>query len=268
MALSSEEARRFYETEALRWVISLMPTRGKCPLSGTLLSGKGAGENANRFDLVSRREFCWHGLGKSHVMKTHAAPSLLGRALVMGLVGVNLATAALAGVSDSEAKWKRALNQAWSKLTPEQREELTSEESRWVKWKNTLPDEEREKVTEERTAYILSLQNQDNKETSPAPDVDDAAIMKQLLGRWDFGGSLIELRPDGTYIDPSDPYEAKKWNVQEGVLAMEGRSRTVFFKILSLTNDKLVIQNMHHGHNKATWTRAKQTSQLPNQLSE
>jgi hypothetical protein len=198
----------------------------------------------------------------------YPAPFLLGRALAIGAIGINLATAALAGVTDSEAKWKRALNQAWSKLTAEQREELTSEQRRWVKWKNTLPDEEREKVTEERTAYILSLQNQDNQETSPAPNGDDAAIRKQLIGRWDLGGGLIELRPDGTYIDPSDPYEAKKWNVQEGVLAMEGRSRTGFFKILSLTNDRLVIQDIHHGRNKGTWTRAKQTSQLPNQPSE
>jgi ribulose bisphosphate carboxylase small subunit len=64
---------------------------------------------------------------------------------------INPDTAALARVSDSEAQLKRALNQAWSKLTPEQREELPPEQRRWVKWKNTLPDEEGEKVTEERS---------------------------------------------------------------------------------------------------------------------
>jgi hypothetical protein len=209
---------------------------------------------------------------KKRVMKSpyrKGSPSeTLSRAFAIGLIGINLATTALAGVSNSEAKWNRALNQAWSKLTPEQREELTPEQRRWEKWKNTLPDEEREKVTKERTAYILSLQKQSNKETSPAPKGDDAAIRNQLIGRWDFGGGLIELRPDGTYVDPADPSDARKWNAQEGVLAMEGRSRTGFFKILSLTNDRLVIQDIHHGRNKGTWTRAKQTSQLPNQPSE
>ena len=67
----------------------------------------------------------------------------------MAFIGINLATGALARVSDSEAQWKRALNQAWSKLTAEQREELSPEQRSWVKWKNTLPDKEREKVTKD-----------------------------------------------------------------------------------------------------------------------
>jgi len=88
----------------------------------------------------------------------------------MAFIGINLATGALARVSDSEAQWKRALNQAWSKLTAEQREELSPEQRSWVKWKNTLPDKEREKVTKDRTAYISSLQNQgQNKPAKPAP---------------------------------------------------------------------------------------------------
>jgi hypothetical protein len=73
---------------------------------------------------------------------------------------------------------------------------------------------------------------------------DDAEIKKQLLGRWKDEVDYTVIRDDGT------------WDVRNGVLIHHiNPYRDDEFKIISLTKSKLVIQDMHHGHGTATWTR-------------
>ena len=87
--------------------------------------------------------------------------------------------------------------------------------------------------------------------TATAARGDDATITKQLIGRWETPGGITVLRPDGT----SDPYH-QKWKVRDGVLIIEiNPNRDDEFKIISLTKDRVVIQDLFHGHHTGTWTR-------------
>jgi hypothetical protein len=85
-----------------------------------------------------------------------------------------------------------------------------------------------------------------------AARADDAAITKQLIGRWKSeGGRILVFRPDGT----SAP-DQRKWKVHDGVLIIEiNPNRNDEGRIISLTKDKLVIQDLFHGHGTGTWTR-------------
>jgi hypothetical protein len=101
---------------------------------------------------------------------------------------------------------------------------------------------------------------------------DDAAIKKQLVGTWKGpDDQTIILKEDGV-MTSSDNYPGSKqrWDMQDdtghhrqGVLHtfFEATAETGtttghnFFKIISLSKTKLVIQDMYHGRHTGTWTR-------------
>ena len=101
---------------------------------------------------------------------------------------------------------------------------------------------------------------------------DDAAIKKQLVGSWKGpDGQTIILKEDGVMTDSdNDPGSKERWDMQDdtghhrhGVLHTYFEATTEtgtttghnFFKIISLSETKLVIQDLYHGHHTGTWTR-------------
>jgi hypothetical protein len=74
---------------------------------------------------------------------------------------------------------------------------------------------------------------------------DDAATTKKLVGYWKGDPSTYHYKADGTVDDlplgKGRPTE--KWHVRDGVLYVGNNS----FKILSLTDSKLVIKDQAHG---------------------
>jgi len=85
---------------------------------------------------------------------------------------------------------------------------------------------------------------------------DDAAIKKLLVGHWKIDNQNIELKDDGSMHAPNTT--PAKWDVHNGAL-LERRSpeSTLEFKILSVTKDKLVIQDLAHGRKTQTWIRGE-----------
>ena len=88
---------------------------------------------------------------------------------------------------------------------------------------------------------------------------DDAASTQQLLGSWKGPGKeTIVLSPKGV-MKTSDNPVSQKWEVSKGVLHIKAGENEDFFKIISLTKTKFVIQDMYHGQHTGTWTRAAAT---------
>ena len=79
---------------------------------------------------------------------------------------------------------------------------------------------------------------------------DDAAIKKQLVGRWKTPGGTVVLRADGTMIQSGFP-GPQKWDVWDGVFYDHRDS----FTILSLTKTTFEIQGQARGRHTGTWTR-------------
>jgi hypothetical protein len=116
---------------------------------------------------------------------------------------------------------------------------------------------------------------------------DDPAIKKQLVGSWQMPGApassmgaikipavgpkTMVLKEDGVMTDSSMPSAGsdappiaswtQKWDVHDGVfhtffVDKDGQQQKEnFFKIISLTKTKLIIQDMYHGRGTGTWTR-------------
>ena len=57
-------------------------------------------------------------------------------------------------------------------------------------------------------AFLLALVS------APVARADDAAIKKQLVGRWKTPGGIVELKADGTMIQSGFP-GPQKWDVPE-----------------------------------------------------
>jgi hypothetical protein len=99
---------------------------------------------------------------------------------------------------------------------------------------------------------------------------DDAAIKKQLVGSWKTPDGTIVLKENGVIIDPNNPGSMQRWDMNDdlghhrlGVLHtfFEATAETDtttghnFFKIISLSETKLVIQDLYHGHHTGIWIR-------------
>jgi hypothetical protein len=99
---------------------------------------------------------------------------------------------------------------------------------------------------------------------------DDVAIKKRLVGSWKTPGGSIVLKENGVIIDPNNPGSKQRWDMnddlghhRDGVIHtfFEATAETGtttghnFFKIISLSETKLVIQDLYHGHNRGTWIR-------------
>jgi hypothetical protein len=101
---------------------------------------------------------------------------------------------------------------------------------------------------------------------------NDAAIKKQLVGSWKGpDGQTIILKEDGVITDSdNEPGSKERWDMKDnlghhrrGVLHTffeDGETgettRNNFFKIISLSETKLVIQDLYHGRGTGTWTRS------------
>ena len=84
---------------------------------------------------------------------------------------------------------------------------------------------------------------------------DDATIKKQLVGSWKGpNNETIVLKENGVMIS-SDMPGPQTWDVREGVFHTKFHRNEDFFKIISLTKAKFVIQDMYHGRHTGTWTR-------------
>jgi hypothetical protein len=79
---------------------------------------------------------------------------------------------------------------------------------------------------------------------------DDAAIKRQLVGRWKTPGGTVMLKADGTMRQSGFP-GPQKWDVRQGVFYDHRDS----FTILSLTETSFEIQDQAHGHHTGIWTR-------------
>ncbi len=91
---------------------------------------------------------------------------------------------------------------------------------------------------------------------------DDAAIRKQLVGTWKGpDGQTIVVKENGVMTDSDDPGGSQRWEIKDAAFhtwRVEKNSQRCcenFFKIISLTKAKLVIQDMYHGRHTGTWTR-------------
>jgi hypothetical protein len=83
---------------------------------------------------------------------------------------------------------------------------------------------------------------------------DDAAMKKLLVGSWNASNTTVVLKEDGTMLSSYPTPE--KWDVRGGVfLEIRNPDSTREYKVVSLTKEKFVIQDMAHGHNTGTWTR-------------
>jgi hypothetical protein len=79
---------------------------------------------------------------------------------------------------------------------------------------------------------------------------DDAAIKKQLIGRWETPGGIVDLKADGSMLQSGFP-GPQKWDVRHGVFYDHRDS----FTILSLTKTTFKIQDQAHGRHTGTWNR-------------
>ena len=102
--------------------------------------------------------------------------------------------------------------------------------------------------------------------------VDDAAIKKQLVGSWKGPDDwTFVLKEDGVMVTTENPprrpevpldYMTERWDVRDGEFHTfyedkDGQAvKNNFFKILSLTETKFVIQHKYHGQHTGTWTRS------------
>ena len=86
---------------------------------------------------------------------------------------------------------------------------------------------------------------------SAAAVADDAAIKRQLVGRWEFEGRTIVLKSDGTMNPP-----IRNWDVRNGKYVEIKTSGNIEpFTILKLTKTQFKIQDDAHGRGIGTWTR-------------
>jgi hypothetical protein len=94
---------------------------------------------------------------------------------------------------------------------------------------------------------------------SSSAHADDAAIKKQLVGSWKGpGDQILVVKENGVMTDstfptpgpgaPSIAYWTQRWEIRDGVfhtffVDKDGKSqKDSFFKIISFTNSKFVIQ--------------------------
>lgn len=102
-----------------------------------------------------------------------------------------------------------------------------------------------------------------------AARADDSALRRQLIGSWRGpSGQSIVLKQDGS-VPNDEGLKPDIWDVRDGVLQYKsyGSHRTDYFKVLSLTETKLEIQDMYHGRHKGTWTRDAASNALADSAS-
>jgi hypothetical protein len=85
---------------------------------------------------------------------------------------------------------------------------------------------------------------------------DDAAIKKQLVGKWryspELGGEVVTLNGDGKMDS------IRTWDVQNGKFFIIKKSgSTEPFTILKLTKTHFTFQDDYRAHGIATWTRVQ-----------
>jgi hypothetical protein len=91
---------------------------------------------------------------------------------------------------------------------------------------------------------------------------DDAAFKKQLVGSWKGPDAQTIVVKQSGVMTSSDNPTPEKWDVRDGVFHTfsedkdGGKTGENFFKIISLTETKFVIQDMYHGRHTGTWTRS------------
>jgi hypothetical protein len=94
---------------------------------------------------------------------------------------------------------------------------------------------------------------------------DDAAIKKQLVGSWKGPDDQTIVLTEKGVMTSSDNPISERWDVRNGVFhtwyEATALTRTTtgenFFKIISLSKTKFVIQDMYHGRHTGTWTKLK-----------
>jgi hypothetical protein len=88
---------------------------------------------------------------------------------------------------------------------------------------------------------------------------NDAAIRKQLVGSWTpDDGELTVLKEDGFETISGVPTRYQ-WDVRDGMFHVwsEGNLKwETFYKIISLSKTKFVIQDMYHGRHTGIWIRS------------
>jgi hypothetical protein len=83
---------------------------------------------------------------------------------------------------------------------------------------------------------------------------DDAAIKKQLIGKWKYeNGAVIVLNADGSMDN-----DYKTWDVKGGKYMEYQKTRSSeSFTILKLSKTSLTIKEDHRGQGTGTWTRVQ-----------
>jgi hypothetical protein len=84
---------------------------------------------------------------------------------------------------------------------------------------------------------------------------DDAAIKKQLIGKWKYeNGAVIVLNADGSM----DNDDFKTWDVKGGkYMEYKKTGSSESFTILKLSKTSLTIKEDHRGQGTGTWTRVQ-----------
>jgi hypothetical protein len=80
---------------------------------------------------------------------------------------------------------------------------------------------------------------------------DDAAIKRQLVGRWENRGNIMDLKSDG---ETANSWE--KWYVEDGKFVLAKKSgATDPCTIRKLTKTQLKLHEDYRGHGTTIWTR-------------
>jgi hypothetical protein len=80
------------------------------------------------------------------------------------------ALTAQAGLSLSLCQAEADLNQAWQSLSAEQRQQLKASELRWVRFKDSLGDAEKEDEVRSRAGYLWSLVKAQTRDDAPSAE--------------------------------------------------------------------------------------------------
>jgi hypothetical protein len=82
---------------------------------------------------------------------------------------------------------------------------------------------------------------------------DDAAIKKQLVGKWKYNGELIVLNADGSMNN-----DLKTWDVQDGkYIETKQSGATDPCTILKLTKTTFTFREDFRSRGTGTWTRVQ-----------
>jgi uncharacterized protein DUF4236 len=126
------------------------------------------------------------------------------RALAMGLAGASMLGAPMKAHGQewwqaTAAQAEQAITQAWSQLSPNQKQELRQEEREWIKWKDSLPADRRTWATADRAHYLQAYRK-------GGKDAADKSLYHT------FSGDFITADADGKLT--FDPAAATQKNIR------------------------------------------------------